>query len=159
MMYSSWDIECDWQNFWSFWTIFCPFTTQQTNFSPNNPKSQNFEKMKTTPANIIILRKCTINDNHMMYSSWDMKCHRKKFFCQFGPFFDLLPPLTIQKKQNFEKLKKISGDIIILHHFHKNHDHMLYCSLDMACNRFNCCFSFWAIFYPFTSLTAQKIKI
>ena len=35
---------------------------------------------------------------------------------------------------------------------------MLYCSLDMACNGFNYYFSFWAIFYPFTSLTAQKIK-
>ena len=26
MMYSSWNMECDGQNFLSFWTIFCPFT-------------------------------------------------------------------------------------------------------------------------------------
>ena len=29
----------------------------------------------------------------------------------------------------------------------------------MAHDRCNCCFSFWAIFCPFTPLTAQKIKI
>ena len=76
----------------------------------------------------------------------------------FGPFFALLTPNN-PKNQNFEKLKKAPGDIIILHKCTKNHDHMLYCSLDMARNGFNCYFSFWAIFYPFTSLTAQKIKI
>ena len=25
IMYGSWDMECKWQNFLSFWTIFCPF--------------------------------------------------------------------------------------------------------------------------------------
>ena len=29
MMYGSWDMEHDWQNFLSLWTIFCPFTTQK----------------------------------------------------------------------------------------------------------------------------------
>ena len=80
-----------------------------------------------------------------------------KLFCHFGPFFALLPTNN-PKNLNFEKLKKTPRDII-LHKCTKSHDHMLYCSLDMARNRFNCYFSFWAIFYPFTSLTAQKIKI
>ena len=48
--------------------IFChvgPFFA----FSPtNNPKNQNFEKMKKRPGDII-LQMCTINDNHMMYDS------------------------------------------------------------------------------------------
>ena len=56
-------------------------------------------------------------------------------------------------------MEKTPGDIIILHKCTKNYDHMLYCSLDMARNGFKCYFSFWAIFYPFTPLTAQKIKI
>ena len=74
----------------------------------------------------------------------------------FGPFFALLHIST--KNLNFEKLKKKSADIIILHKCTKNHDHILYCSLDMARNK--CIyFSFWVIFSPFTSLTAQKIKI
>ena len=34
----------------------------------------------------------------------------------------------------------------------------IYCTLDMVCDRCNY-FLFWAIFCPFTPLTAQKIKI
>ena len=30
MMYDSWDMERDRQNFFSFWTIFCPFTPLTT---------------------------------------------------------------------------------------------------------------------------------
>ena len=40
MMNGSWDMECNGQDFFSFWTIFLPF------HSPNNPENQNFEKMK-----------------------------------------------------------------------------------------------------------------
>ena len=58
-------MEHDRQNFFSFWTIFCPFTPPP----PNNPENQNFEKMKKNDVNIIILHKCTINDNHMIYGS------------------------------------------------------------------------------------------
>ena len=36
---------------------------------------------------------------------------------------------------------------------------MLYCSWDMVRDRCNCYFWFWAMFCPFTLLTAQKIKI
>ena len=50
------------------------------------------------------------------------------------------------------------ADIIILQKCTKNHDHMLYCSCDMARDRCNCYFSFWAIFCSFNPLTAQKIK-
>ena len=51
MMYGSWDIKSD-SYFFSFWTIFCPFT-------PPRP----------LPRDIIILHKYTINDNHMIYGS------------------------------------------------------------------------------------------
>ena len=81
---------------------------------------------------------------------------KDRTFCHFGPFFALLPQETKNPiNQNFEKLKKKSGDIIILHKCTKNHDYMLYCSLDMAHNRSNCYFSVWAIFCPFT---AKKSK-
>ena len=36
---------------------------------------------------------------------------------------------------------------------------MLYCSWHMACGRCNCYFSFWAVFCPFTPVTARKMKI
>ena len=67
------------------WTIFCPFTPSPLP-PPNNPENQNFEKMKKTPGDIIILHKCTINDNHMIYGSWDMKSTRQNFFVILGHF-------------------------------------------------------------------------
>ena len=36
---------------------------------------------------------------------------------------------------------------------------MTYCSWDMARDGYNCYFSFWTVFCPFTPLTAQKMKI
>ena len=107
---------------------------------------------------VIILHMCTINDNHMMYVSWDAKRDRQNFLSFltiFSPFTH--PPLTTQ---NFEKLKKkTSGDIILHKHTkNKNYDQMMYGSWDMARDRCNY-FSFWAIFCTFTSLTAWKIKI
>ena len=113
--------------------------------------------MKKTPGHIIILHMCTINDNHIMYGSWDIE-HNIQIFCHFGPYFALLPPITTKKSKFWKTEKKTTGDIIILHKCIKNHNHMLYCSLDMACNGCNCYFSFWVIFCPFTSLTAWKIK-
>ena len=55
-------------------------------------------------------------------------------------------------------MKKKLGDII-LYKCTKNHDHMLYCSWDMAHDECNFHFSFWAVFLPFYPLTASKIKI
>ena len=63
----------------------------------------------------------------------------------FLPFY----PPNNPKNQNSEKLKKAPGDIIFLHKCTKDHDHMLYCSLEMARYGFNCYFSFWAIFYTY----------
>ena len=36
---------------------------------PNNSKNQNLEKMRNVSGDIIILHLCTINDDHMIYSS------------------------------------------------------------------------------------------
>ena len=53
------------------------------------------------------------------------------------------------ENQNFEKMKKKRGDIIISHKYTKNHNHMLYCSSDMMHDGCNCYFSLWAVFCPF----------
>ena len=71
-----------------------------------------------------------------------------EFFVILDCFLPFYPPNN-PKNQNFEKTEKKSWDIIILHKCTKNHDHMLYCSLDIARNRCNYCFSFWTIFCPF----------
>ena len=49
-----------------FSVILCQFLPFDL---PNTLKNQNFEEMKKTPGDIIILHLCTINDNHMMYGS------------------------------------------------------------------------------------------
>ena len=60
-------------------------------YPPNIMENQNFEKMKKTPGDIIILHMCTINDDHMMYVSWDVEHDRQNFlsfwatFCSFTP--------------------------------------------------------------------------
>ena len=48
---------------------------------------------------------CTINQDHMMYGSWDMKCNRQNFFVILGHFLPFYPPLTAQKMK-ISKMKK-----------------------------------------------------
>ena len=126
-------------------------------YSPNNLKNQHFKKMKKTHGNMIILHRCTINDNYIMcvskYGAW--RTEFLSFWAIFCPFNYL-----ITRNVKILKLKKKThSDIIILHKCTKNHNNMLHCSWDMARNGCNCYFSFWAILCPFTSLTASKIKI
>ena len=48
-------------------------------------------------------------------------------------------------------MEKTPGDIIILHKYTKNYDHMLYCSWDVVRDRCNCYFSF-LLYLPFYHL-------
>ena len=137
--------------------VFCHFGLF---FSLLPEKVKILKKWKKRPCIcIIILHMCIINDNHIMYSSWDMEGDGQNFLSFWTVFCPFTPPNN-PKTKIFGKLKKMLGDIIILHKYTKNHEYMLYCSLDMAHTGCNCYFSFQAIFFPFTSLTtAQKIKI
>ena len=98
------------------------------------------------------------------YNVWFLRyeVYQTEPFCHFGPFFVLLRftfyPPNSPKSEKFKKMKKAPGDITILHKCIKHHD-MLYCFCDMVHDRCNCYFSFWAIFCPFTPLTAPKMKI
>ena len=105
MMYGSWDIKCDRQNSLSFWTIFCPFT-------PYKPTKSKFWKMKETPGDIITLHKCTKNHDHKLYCSWDMA--HDGYNCYFS-FRTIFCPFNSPKNQNFKKMKKLPGYVIILH--------------------------------------------
>ena len=143
-MYHKWHTYDEWflrswaqqtfGHFGPFFYLFTPIITQKIKI------------LKTWKNHLEIwsFYTCPINDNHMMYGSWDMKCDRQ-IFLSFWMGFD--PPNTL-KNQNFEKLKKMPGYIIILHmcsinqHFKKmrrtseytfilhkctkNHDHMPY---------------------------------
>ena len=141
--WQSYDVWSATNNFLSFWTVFCPFT------SPKDLENENFEKTRKKPGEIIILHMCTINDNHMIYGSWDMERHRQNllsFWTVFCPF----TPLTTRRIKILKKMRKTPGDIIILHKWNKNYDHILHCSWDTTCNGCNFYFSFWAISCPFT---------
>ena len=72
---------------------FLPF------YPPNNRKNQNFEKMKKYPGDINILHRFNINDNHMMYGSWDTECDQQNF-CHFGPLLAKNP--NNPKNQNLK---------------------------------------------------------
>ena len=112
--------------------------------------------MKKTPGYIIILHKFTKNHDYICYTVLEIWCVTDVIVIfHFGLLFALLPPNSL-KNENFNKIKKTPGDVIILQKCTKNHDHMSYCSWDMARNICNFYFSFWDIFCPFT---AQKIKI
>ena len=133
MMYGSWYMECDRDNFLSFWTGFCPFIPLWTQkikifnmvpqiwsttdiiflsfrtifllfYPSNNPKNQNFEKMKKLPGDIIILHICIINGNHMMYGSWNME-HDRQNFSSFWTIFCTFIPWTTWKIKILKKWK------------------------------------------------------
>ena len=98
------------------------------------------KKWKNIAGDIIILHMCTKNHNHMRYSSWDTEWD--KFVLSFWTILcpSTLPPPTPfhcnnSENQNFEKMKKASGDVIILNLCNKKHNHMMYAYSDMECNR------------------------
>ena len=110
--------------------------------------------MKKFAGDIIILHMCTKNYNHNdVWFLW-YGVRQTEFFVIMDRFLHFYLPMDT-KNQNYEKLKKALADVILLHMCPKDHDHMLYCSLDMACKRFNY-FLLWVNFYSFTSLTARR---
>ena len=127
----------------SFRTVFLPF------YSPNNPKNQNFQKMKQKSGDTIILHMCVINDNHMMYGYWNIKRNGHNFL-SFWTFF--LPFCLPNNLKNFWKTEKTTWRYyyIILHMCTMNDKHMMYCSSDIKCDGCNCYFSFRTIFCCFT---------
>ena len=86
------------QNFLSFWTVFCPFT------SPKDLENENFEKTRKKPGEIIILHMRTINDNHDI---WFLRygAPQTKFAVILDCFLPFYPPNN-PKNQNFEKNEK-----------------------------------------------------
>ena len=96
--YDAWFLRARQAEFLSFWTVLCTFTPLRTQ------KIKILKTMKKTPGDIIILHMCTINDNHMMYGSWDMEVDGQNVILDH--FSAFLPPNN-QKNQNFEKLKKL----------------------------------------------------
>ena len=139
--------------------------------------------MEKASGDVIVLHMCSKNNDHMMYASWDMEivfCHFRPFWTLvyhkwrsydllvlryqeqqnfLSWFFALWPPTlsppfpnTLQN-QNFGKMKKRPGDII-LQLCTTNDDHMMYGSWDMECDGQNF-LSFWTIYCSFIPLNVS----
>ena len=120
-------------------------------FPPNNMENQNLEKMKKIPGDLI-LKMCTINDNHnMMYRYWDMEYNGQNFL-SFWAFFIFLP-LNNLEHQKFEKMKKYNW-----RYYHITHVCHIWCMVPEILVQQNF-LSFWVTFCDFTNLTTRKIKI
>ena len=114
------------------------------------------KKMKKNPGDIIISHLCNTNDNHMMYSFWDMEEDRHNFL-SFWTSFCHFTPLTTQEIQKIRIMKKWKKHLEISF-YNINENHMINGSWDMKHDRQNF-LSFWASFCPFTPPTSEKIKI
>ena len=106
-------VYCKWQSYDVWFLRYGVLQTESfvisnhfLHFYPlNNPKNENFEKTKTLPGDIIILHMCTINDNHMMYGSWDLE-HDWWNFLSFWTLLCPFNPLTTRKIKILKNSKK-----------------------------------------------------
>ena len=140
---------------WSMADNFCHFGPFFALLSPYQPKKSEFRKNEKNAWKCYhFTQGC---QKWQSYDAWFLKYKacQTEFFVILDRFLHFLPHNN-PTNQNFEKLKQLNEDIIILHKCNKNNYHMLYCFLDIVHNRIICYFSFWAIFYLFTSVTALK---
>ena len=92
----------------------------------------------------------TKNQNHMRYGMT-----QTEFFVILGHIL-LFHPTHIPKNQNFEKMKKMPGYIIILDKCTMNENHDVWFLGYGVEQNF---LSLWTSFCPFTPLTTRTIKI
>ena len=128
------DMECNRQNFLSFWTTFCPLTLLTTR------KIKILKKLKTFLVTLSF-RMCVPEMKIIWCIVPDI--WSATFFLAFSLFFSFY---------HLKKRKEINLNKCII-----NDNHMRYGYWDMKHSRHNF-LSLWAIFGPFTPLTTQKIK-
>ena len=117
-------------NFLSFRAVFYPFIPL------TSWKIKILKKIeKAAQGDIIILYLCNTSDNHIIWYSWDTENNRQNFL-SFWAFFALLPTNNL-KNQNFEKMEKKPGGIIILHLYITTDNNMMYGSWDIEHIRLN----------------------
>ena len=93
MVYGSWYIKHDRQNFLSFWAIFCPFP-------PNNPENQNLEKRKK----LLEISFTQVYHKWQSYYIWFLRYQlQQRFFLSSWTTFCPFTPLTVQKMEIYIK--------------------------------------------------------
>ena len=118
---------------------------------PNDPENQNFKKewKKCLEISSFYTYIRTINEDHIIYGSWNKRCDRQKFLSFWAIFCPFSPPDN-QENQNFKtEKKKTPGNVIILHICTINDNYMMmYGSWDMQCDKRNI-FVILDCFFPF----------
>ena len=80
-------------------SYFFPF------YSSSSQKNQNFEKIESTPGDMIILDMCTKNHDQMMCGSWDMVRHRDNCYFSFWAIFYPFIPYQPEKSKFWKNEK------------------------------------------------------
>ena len=98
MMYGSWNTESNRQNFMSFWAIFCPLMILKITILKTWKKSGKILSFYTYM--------CTINEDHMIYGSWNIRHDRHNFLSFWVTFCPSPPPPWQPEKSKFWKIEK-----------------------------------------------------
>ena len=93
---------------------------QKSKFGKNVKK----KNKKKNPGHIILLHTCTINQDHVMYGSWDMKFNRQKFLVILGTFLPFYPRNTLKKTQKISSFYTSVPKIMIIYCTHEEIWHM-----------------------------------
>ena len=108
MLYYSWDMGRDGCNYFSFWAIFClftPLTAWKFKILKKWKKELEISSFYTSVPKMMVIC-CTVPEIWCM-TYVIVIFHFRLFFA--------LSLLNSLKNQNFKKMKKTPGDIIILH--------------------------------------------
>ena len=140
MIYISWDIECD-RLKWVIMNHFLPFIPPST----KNPQKIRILKKWKKMLEIWQFYTCVPKTTTTWGTVPEIHSETHIIFRHFEPFLPFYPSNN-PENQNFEKMKNVSGDIIILQMCDKNNSHMMYAFQDKECDR-QFFLSFWAIFY------------
>ena len=146
MMYGSWNMERDGQNFLLLWIIFFDLLPEQSKFWKNEKTAWRYYHFTR------------VYHKWQLYDAWFLRYRawRTELFVtldHFLPFYHF----NNLKNQNFEKLKEKTPRDIILHKCPINGHHMMYGSWNMK--RDAQIFVILDRFFPFTPLTTWEIKI
>ena len=121
-MYGSWDMEWDRQgHFGPFFAIL--LTTQPHPLMILNIKILIKNWKKCLEILSFHTYMCTINEDHMIYGSWNIKCNRQ-IFVILDHFMPFQPPENLEK-QNFKIEKKT------WRYYHFTHLHYKWQSYDI----------------------------
>ena len=83
----------------------------------------------------------------------------KKRFLEISSFHSSVPKIKTRRCMVPEMWCATINKSIILLKCTKNHDHILHFSWNKTHDKCSIYFSFWAIFFPFTPVMTQKVKI